>query len=255
MTSLTTGAGSPQGHSLVVRSSVPQNKQYREYSGWLREDFFYSCAYCTMSEAEAQAIRFTIDHYEPIKARPDLADVYENLMYCCDECNRRKGDRCPPADARAKGFRFYRPDRDYWREHFQRTGLRIEPLSQVGSYTIDALDLNRLVLRTLRGLRERLTECDRHIAEGILALREFHIDRLPANIKGAAVRYIGQAIVARDELANDIDRLLRQYARSPLLEDESGPELAARTQERQARLKAAEALFPGNWRAPREGRS
>ena len=240
--------------ALVIRSAVTPDKPYPEYKPWLRNDFFYSCAYCTMSEAEAQAIRFTIDHYEPIKARPDLIDVYDNLMYCCDECNRRKGDRCPPPDARADGFRFFLPDLDYRRDHFKRSGLRLEPMSNVGSFSIDALDLNRKLLRTLRALRERLTKCDEHIAEGILALRRFPIDRLPPRIKGGAVRYISQAINARDERANAIDQILREYARSPLIEVESGPELEARTQERQARLKNAEALYPGNWRAPRKGR-
>jgi hypothetical protein len=45
-----------------------------------RNDFFYSCAYCTMSEAEAQATRFTVDHYEPKNAQPDLINAYDNLM-------------------------------------------------------------------------------------------------------------------------------------------------------------------------------
>ena len=56
------------------------------------------------------AIRFTIDHYEPRSARPELENDYNNLMYCCDTCNSLKGDRCPPQSARHDGFRFYRPD-------------------------------------------------------------------------------------------------------------------------------------------------
>jgi HNH endonuclease len=236
---------------LVVRSSVPPDRQYREYKPWLRNDFFYSCAYCTMSEAEAQAIRFTIDHYEPVKTRPDLIDLYDNLMYCCDECNLRKGDRSPPLDARADGYRFFRPDIDSWLEHFKRKGLLLEPMSNVGSFSIDALDLNRKLLRTLRMLRERLTACDEHIAQGILALRRFPIDRLPQQIKATAVRYISQTINASDELADAIDRILREYARSPLIEVESGPELEKRKRERQARLKKVEALYPGNWRSSR----
>src|SRR6266849_326487 len=242
----TTGLGVSQlPQELIVRSSVPSDKKYNEYKPWLRHDFIYSCAYCTMSEAEAQAIRFTIDHYEPIKARPDLLGEYDNLMYCCDECNRRKGDRSPPADARANGWRFFRPDQDYWGQHFKRKGYRLESVSNTGEFSIDALDLNRLALRRLREIRERLTRCEDHIAEGILALRRFSIDRLPPHVKGAAVRYIGQAITMRGEIVDSIDRLLRQYARSPLLDVESGSELEARTQERQARMQKAEALFPG----------
>ena len=46
---------------------------------------------------------------EPQKARPDLADSYDNLMYACDECNMRKGDRCPPPEARGKGLAVLSP--------------------------------------------------------------------------------------------------------------------------------------------------
>ena len=254
MTSEVTTAGADRNTALVRRSEVPPDKPYKEYKPWLRYDFFYSCAYCTMSEAEAQAIRFTIDHYEPIKIRPELAHAYDNLMYCCDECNIRKGDRCPPPDARAAGVRFFRPDSDFWEDHFERSGERLEPMSSVGSYSIDALDLNRKLLRILRSLRERLTNCDVHIAEGVLALKRFPIDRLPPSVKGRAVRYIGQAITVRNDLADDIDRLLRDFARSPLIEAEPDPDLEARTQERQARLKKTEALHPGNWRTPRKRR-
>jgi hypothetical protein len=172
-------------------------------------------------------------------------------MYCCDECNIRKGDRCPPPDARVNGFRFFRRDSDYWRDHFERRGYRLESTSKVGSFSIDALDLNRKALRTLRELRERLTECDEHIAEGILALRRFPIDRLPPQIRSRALKFINQAVTVRDDLVNAIELVLRESAKSPFLDVESGPELEERTRERQARLKEAEALYPGNWRAPR----
>jgi 5-methylcytosine-specific restriction endonuclease McrA len=80
---------------LVTRTTVPPAKHYSEYKEVLRQDFFHSCAYCTMAESEAQGIRFTIDHYEPQKARPELINYYDNLMYACEECNLRKGDRYP----------------------------------------------------------------------------------------------------------------------------------------------------------------
>jgi len=73
--------------NLVVRSPVTPGLPYREYKEILRDDFLWSCAYCTVSEFEAQTIRMTIDHYEPQSARPDLKDDYRNLMYCCDDCN------------------------------------------------------------------------------------------------------------------------------------------------------------------------
>src|SRR4051812_645405 len=93
---------SSERRTLVQRSQVAPDLPYGAYRQVIRYDFFYTCAYCTMSEAEAQAIRFCIDHYEPRSARPDLERNYTNLMYACDECNMRKGDRCPPESARLK---------------------------------------------------------------------------------------------------------------------------------------------------------
>jgi hypothetical protein len=238
--------------ALVKRSAVPAALQYGEYRRYLRHDFIYSCAYCTMSEAEAQAIRFTVDHYEPRNARPELQHQYENLMYCCDECNLRKGDRCPPSQARTEGYRFFRPDQDLHQEHFEKSGRRLEGKSNTGRYSIDALDLNRHSLRRLREIRERLLECDRLVVEGVLGLRHFHIDQLPPSIKGAALRAITQANVAADRIATDIDSLLRDYARSPLIDTNQGSE--ANAEERAANLKRLQVLYPGSWRAPRAPR-
>jgi hypothetical protein len=235
--------------ALVTRTEVPSGLTYSDYRPYLRHDFFHSCAYCTMSEAEAQAIRFTIDHYEPRTARPELEHDYENLMYCCDECNTRKGNRCPPPDARKEGHRFFRPDHDSHSEHFAARGIRIDPRTNVGTYSIEALDLNRLSLRRLRDIRARLTACDRLVAEGVHALRRFHIDQLPQEVKGRAARTIGQFSAIADQLAADIDRVLRDYARSPLIDPD--PEAEERSRDRAAKLQGIQALHPGTWRAPK----
>ena len=156
------GAGTTGGDAarpLVVRSNPPQGENYNEYKEILRYDFFYTCAYCTMMEAEAAAVRFTIDHYEPTSAQPDLENEYNNLMYACDPCNTRKGDRYPPPAARAEGVRFFRPDEDVHSHHFELTGKRLRGKSKTGDYTIDALDLNRYMLNRLREIRIRQNRC------------------------------------------------------------------------------------------------
>jgi hypothetical protein len=237
---------------LVTRSNVPSGMEYGEYRKYLRYDFIYSCAYCTMSEAEALAIRFTIDHYEPRKARPDLKNEYSNLMYSCDACNQRKGDRCPPPEARNDDYRFFRPDKDVYQDHFQRNGIRLDSKSNVGTYSIEALDLNRLALRRLRKIRERLTKCDQLVTQGVLGLRKFHIDQLPPNVKGAAALAIKEAVSVANQIVSDIDSLLRGYAHSPFIDDD--PESKSRYKERSDKLKQLEALHPGNWRAPRKKR-
>ncbi len=238
---------------LVRRSAAPADQKFAEYRQYLRYDFFYSCGYCTISQAEAQALRFTIDHYEPRGARPDLEHEYSNLMYSCDQCNTLKGDRCPPASARADGYRFFRPDHDIYQEHFQNNGIRIELTSNVGYYSIQALDLNRLALRRLREIRERLTKCDRLVAEGVFGLRNFHIDKLSQSIKGKALGAISRATDIANRIPDEIDTMLREHARSPLVDPD--PEAASRAEERASKLEDLPALYPGKWRAPRKSRS
>jgi hypothetical protein len=245
---LTTASDQP----LVSRSNVPGGMKYTEYREYLRYDFFFSCAYCSMSEAEATAIRFTIDHYEPRGARPDLVDEYGNLMWACDECNRRRGDRCPPESGRQAGFRFFRPDEDVHQMHFRPVGIRLEAKSYTGEYTINAVDLNRYSLRRLREIRERLAMCAAYVAHGVQALKDFPIDRIHPNLRGRAFRAIQSAEATATAVEDEIDDLLRQYARSPLIDPD--PEAESRAEERVRRLGHIEGLFPGNWRAPRKRR-
>lgn len=242
---------SARGSALVVRTNVPLGLKYGEYKPFLRHDFFCSCAYCTMTESEATAIRFTIDHYEPRVARPDLEHEYSNLMYACDECNLRKGNRTPPVEARTAGFRFFRPDEDARQDHFEKNGLRLNAKSNVGTFTIAALDLNRLSLRRLRDIRDRVTKCDQFAADGVMALRGFRIDRLPPHVKAKAALAIKRAVALAQEAGEDIDALLRDYARSPL--DAKDGESAQIAAERRAKLKHLEGLYPGAWRAHRRG--
>lgn len=240
--------------SLVTRTNVPAGLKYTEYRPFLRYDFFHSCAYCTSTEAEAQAIRFTIDHYEPQGARPDLVHEYTNLMYACDECNQRKGDRSPPLAAQAAGYRFYRPDMDKFDEHFRigLSGIVIDAESITGDYTIEALDLNRHMLKRIRDLRQRLTDCNQFVAEGIRALRNSPIDKLPINMKAQAAKAIKEATSIADKFPDQIDNLLRSYAKSELIDGDTSPEEEARLKEREEKLKNMQSLFPGSWRAPRK---
>lgn len=232
--------------ALVVRSQVPPAKNYAEYRRYLRRDFWYSCAYCTMTEAEAQAVRFTIDHYEPVSARPDLRDEYSNLMYACDECNRRKGSLTPPATAREAGVRFFRPDSDDHDEHFELNGPRVQGQTPIGEFTVDAIDLNRNALRRLRQLRERILKNQEYLLEGVQGLRGIELDKLPPAIRGTALVAQRRSEELADRLEEDIDELLRTYARSPLIEDD--PVDKESQHARAEKMKGYRALFPGTWR-------
>ena len=249
----TTGLEQPSKDALVVRSNVPIETDYLKYRPYLRKDFFYSCGYCTLTEAEALGIRFTIDHYEPQSFRPDLVAKYENLMYSCGECNLRKGDISPPPEARAKGIRFFRPDQDSLYEHFELKylddGWYLNGLTPIGTFSVDYLDLNRQWLKRLRGLRQELSETVRFTAFGIAALRGVPLDQLPTSIRGKAASAIQRKVAVLDFIEDELDDLLRSIAKSDLLDED--PENERRAQERAAKMLGHKALFPGTWRAPR----
>jgi hypothetical protein len=234
----------------VTRSQVPSGRPYHEYKPFLQQDFLCSCAYCTMSEAEAQAIRFTIDHYEPRKIRPDLQDIYHNLMYACDECNRRKGDRSPPPEAREAGHRFFRPDHDVHSSHFTAAGIRLEAKTNTGKYSILALDLNRQGLRRLRELRQRLIHCEVLAAQGVRGLLSYPIDRLPPEVRAKALVARRSVATMQTKIVSEIEDILMAYARSSVLDDE--PKSEEEIRERAEALKSIEGLYPGNWRTPRK---
>jgi 5-methylcytosine-specific restriction endonuclease McrA len=100
---------------------------YTRFRPLLRQDFRFRCAYCLTHEfyvgGEAGC---EIDHHRPQNgpfARPDLVNVYENLFWCCRECNQNKGDAWPTPDEYAAGRRFLdlcRPEDDHdlhWQTH------------------------------------------------------------------------------------------------------------------------------------------
>jgi hypothetical protein len=197
------------------------------------------------------AIRFTIDHFEPRMSRPDLENEYTNLMYACDECNTRKGDRCPPEAARADGHRFFRPDQDLHDQHFERSGVRLNAKTSVADYSIDALDLNRASLRRLREIRERVMKSDILATQGVLGLKNLRLDHLPPSMRGRATTAIKQADQTHQGLMNEINSLLMEYAHSPMIDPDTDSDRGERDRERIKRLKSKEALYPDNWRAPR----
>jgi len=111
--------------ALVVRSVVSAATYYGDYRQTLRYDFYYTCGYCFIAEAEAHGISFEIDHYIPQKATPDLACDYNNLMYACKVCNAFKGDLYPPSAAQSDNYRFFKADVDFFGDHYVFGGLRL----------------------------------------------------------------------------------------------------------------------------------
>jgi hypothetical protein len=231
---------------LVRRSIVEQGLPYTEYRQDLRRDFIHSCGYCSLCESEAQGLAFQIDHYEPQSRRPDLKDIYSNLMYACDECNRLKSDIVPPESAAEAGYRFYRPDTDLWGDHFASTGMRLSHTSNVGEFSIEALDLNRQSLRRLRELRSRLWASSEQVAKGILGLRRFRVDQLPPSIRSRAAAAIARVELGAEVIGDKVDDVLRDAAHSPLIDPDA--DKSGRRDEWRGKFDALKGLYPGAWR-------
>ena len=105
----------------------------------------------------------------------------------------------------------------------------------------------------LRGIRRRLAECEKFIAQGVLGLRSFHIDQLPPHVKGGAARAVKEATDFAEKVSEAIDNLLREHARSPLIDED--PAMQERSRERATSLKGISVLYEGTWRAPRKPKS
>jgi len=74
--------------------------KHRYYLPWLRDDFDFRCAYCLLRELWGQLCSsFEIEHFLPKALNPDLALDYDNLVYACANCNRRKSTRLVPDPA------------------------------------------------------------------------------------------------------------------------------------------------------------
>ena len=137
---------------MYFSRSVPVRKfaDFRRYRRLLRHDFLFRCAYCLRHElflgGESGC---TIDHHRPHAGpnrRPDLASVYDNLYWCCRECNENKGVTWPSAAEFAAGWRFLDPcqpadDHDL---HMQvHPNGNLEPTTNCVKYTSDRLKLWR----------------------------------------------------------------------------------------------------------------
>lgn len=95
------------------QADVPIYSNYKKYRPYLRADFRKRCAYC---ERPGKALGGTghceIDHFKPREIAPELVAVYDNLYYCCRECNGKKSKKWPTQDDLNRGRRFSDPCRE-----------------------------------------------------------------------------------------------------------------------------------------------
>lgn len=207
--------------AIVTRADVQLGKPYAEYREILRYDFWYSCAYCSISEAEAQGITFEIDHYCPQSLALDGTHHYHNLMWSCDTCNRHKGNVWETEERQLQGYRFIRPDLDDPNDHYELDGgLTLKPITIPGKYTVEMLYLDRKALREIRAIRQRLGEAQSTILAGIQSLRNVSIDRISPARRAQYLQAMTAALSQHTQLRNQTDSELtaRVLNHSPLLD-------------------------------------
>ncbi len=203
--------------ALITRSIVKPTSRYQDYREFLRWDFWFSCAYCAITEIEACGIAFEIDHYEPQSVRADLSTDFMNLLWACDWCNRHKGGYSPSDAERASGLRFFRPDLDDAYEHFELAGLRFTGLTPVGTFTVEMLNLNRHALQEVRDFRRELFESNEEIVLGIRALKTTAMDQLKPALRAKFLQVRKRLEREATKLMSGED-LIREFNRSPLID-------------------------------------
>jgi hypothetical protein len=116
----------------------------------VRQRANYLCEYCHTSE-RWQYVRFTIDHIIPLSLGG--SDELDNLALACFHCNRRKANKLTALDpVSGEEVHLFNPRRDAWDEHFiwSSDGLYIISLTAIGRATVEALELNRERIISIR---------------------------------------------------------------------------------------------------------
>jgi hypothetical protein len=171
---------------VVVRSAVPALAGYQDYREYLRFDFYFACAYCTVSETELKGRGFQIDHYQP--QDKNGGDEYGNLMWSCEVCNRQKSAVWRSDDEQASGYRYVRPDFDNPADHVELNGFELRERSVPGKFTIEVLDLNRKSLVILREARLKLKYTNSEIVGGLQQLRDRKLDSVRAEMRAKFIK-------------------------------------------------------------------
>lgn len=210
---------------VVVRSKVVSVKVYGEFRDSLRYDFWFSCAYCTLTEVEGQTVAFEIDHYLPKNQFADLMHDYENLYYSCKTCNGKKGTYWASPESASKGREFIRVDREHPREHLAESlhdPTEITGITPKGEFNVLRLALNRDALKNLRALRQRYSKAKQRIAFLVGDLnrnRPGAVDALPRHMRLYFLDLRRQA----QACAREADEISEEFWRECLHSPFAGP--------------------------------
>jgi hypothetical protein len=117
----------------------------------------------------AGSSQFWIEHLEPQSDRPDLRNVYGNLVYACRRCNLARRSR-PRVDR--DGRRLLDPCADTWFSHFGHDGDELIAITPDAAYTAESYDINSPPKVALRKARREAVDEALHVLETVPALLE-----------------------------------------------------------------------------------
>lgn len=160
------------GKYIIRRSeNIHGENDYKKYLPTLREDFHHICGYCGKSE-RITTKGFEIDHFVPQSVDSSKKIKYDNLVYSCFTCNRKKSSDWPTRNTSKSndGVKGYvdpaTPDFDM---HLERNESgKIIPKTKVGEYMIRKLKFEKRPIETIYKLEllwEKKLELDKKILE------------------------------------------------------------------------------------------
>ena len=153
---------------LKRRSNVQEQSNYHNYLTDLSTDFQNTCGYCGKT-TNITKNAFEIDHFVPKSIDKGRINDYNNLVYSCYQCNRKKHNKWPTNDPNrpnngVEGF--IDPTLDEFDLHIERNeNGDIIGISDVGKYMVKAFAFDKRPMRELWQLiklteeKERLLSC------------------------------------------------------------------------------------------------
>lgn len=126
---------------ITRRNTIDQENDYQKYRGPLSEDFKNICGYCGKAIIVSRR-GFEIDHFVPIDTDSSRKTDYNNLVFSCFTCNRKKSQKWPTQnkDLCHNGQEgFVDPTTEEYDTHLGRNESgSIEHYSDVGKYMYGA---------------------------------------------------------------------------------------------------------------------
>ncbi len=125
-----------------------------------------ACEFCGVSEIDVGG-KLTVDHHIPLAFGG--TDDFSNLIYACHSCNQFKHHYFPVNDA---DIPIWNPRIKKFSAHFiELENGHLEPLTQIGKFTIQKLRLNRIQLINHR-LQKKEIENERRQNADLIAYRD-----------------------------------------------------------------------------------